>query len=49
MPQKPKFTAPAPPPIGQNAKSLDGLMQAIKDEYVYNTRVTLPLASKINQ
>ena len=36
---KTKSFPPAAPQIGQNAKSLDELLQAIKDEYVYNTKV----------
>ena len=38
-PMKGRYSPPATPAIGQNAKSLDELLQAIKDEYVYNTRV----------
>jgi hypothetical protein len=29
----------SPPVLGQNAKSLDDLLLALKDEYVYNTKV----------
>ena len=36
---KGRSSPPATPAIGQNAKTLDELLQAIKDEYVYNTRV----------
>jgi hypothetical protein len=42
MPQKNKLSTPAAPVIGQNAKTFDELLQAIKDEYVYNTRVSFP-------
>jgi len=42
MPQKSRYTAVAPPVIGQNAKSLDDLMESIKEEYVYNTKVRIP-------
>ena len=42
MPQKSRPTAPPAPVIGQNAKSLEDLMEAIKEEYVYNTKVPLP-------
>jgi len=36
---KGRSSPPATPAIGQNAKTLDELLQAIKDEYVYNTKV----------
>jgi hypothetical protein len=39
MAQKPKFPPPSVPVIGQNAKNLDDLLAALKDEYLYNTRV----------
>jgi hypothetical protein len=37
--QKSKFPPAATPIIGQNAKNLDDLLAALKDEYLYNTRV----------
>jgi hypothetical protein len=40
MPQKTKSVVPPVATIGQNATSLDQLLLALKEEYLYNTRVT---------
>ena len=40
MPPKTKSVVPPVATIGQNATSLEQLLLALKEEYLYNTRVT---------
>jgi hypothetical protein len=40
MPQNTKSVVPPVVTIGQNATSLEQLLLALKEEYLYNTRVT---------